>query len=382
MGMTHYCITAGYDGWPGGNGVEDGVNGRPGDRLSITAPYVSFDIEDIIAAFGERIPAAPIFSPYSTYENTIVHGGLMWLDRDYSEAEAAWWTLWFRHLEDAPMETYNYPNRIYIHRDRTFNGWGGAGWGNRHPFASWHHMTRGRGVLRSRINTVPCGTDKAFLPRSCRGEDQTEIVWPSPPSPPPSPSFPSPPSAPPASPHPPGAPPNAFCEWWCGRQEQHTARSLLFASTLEDLERRSRSQTTSDADGRSAADKIRDQLQDRCACISPSPSPPPSSPPLSPPSPSPPPAHPIDSTYACLCTDPEKPYFHPNNTPIGWAPCNVVFHVDNICGRPDGDQEHARTHCCEATPPAPSSSILTPALSMSEEVALEAQAMAGDLGGI
>jgi len=59
-----------------------------------------------------------------------------------------------------------------------------------------------------------------------------------------------------------------------------------------------------------------------------------------------------------------------------------VFHVDNICGRPDGDQEHARTHCCEATPPAPSSSILTPALSMSEEVALEAQAMAGDLGGI
>ena len=39
-------------------------------------------------------------------------------------------------------------------------------------------------MLRSRIDVIPCGTDAAFLPRSCLGLDHPPLYWPpAPPAP-------------------------------------------------------------------------------------------------------------------------------------------------------------------------------------------------------
>ena len=67
-------------------------------------------------------------------------------------------------------------------------GWGGAGFSQ--PFLSWRASSRGRGTLRSRIDAIPCGTDAAFLPRSCLGQDEPIISWPPAPPPPPVCSYP------------------------------------------------------------------------------------------------------------------------------------------------------------------------------------------------
>jgi len=185
---SFHCIGAGFE-WendPSGrgsdNGVQDGVNGRGGSRDEVHAPVnTTFTIADVVAAFGPRVPAAPAFSPYSTYEKTASHGSLVWLDREYSEAEAAWWTLYFRHHEDDSLESFDPLNK------RVSAGWGGDGFSQ--PFLSWNATTRGLGLLRSRIDAIPCGTVAAFLTRSCRALDPPRISWPpkeppSPPSPP------------------------------------------------------------------------------------------------------------------------------------------------------------------------------------------------------
>jgi len=194
---TYYCIGAGQ-GWesaPGGatNGVRDGVNGRPGNRYEVFAPSnTSFGMDDVLAAFGERDPPAPAFSKYSTFERTISHGALVWLDREYTEAEATWWTLYFRHMEDDGLESFDPFDK------KASAGWGGDGFSQ--PFLSWNASTKGLGVLRSRIDSIPCGSAAAFLPRSCRGQDQPRILWPPAPPPPPCqlPRPPFPPRPPPS----------------------------------------------------------------------------------------------------------------------------------------------------------------------------------------
>ena len=179
-----YCLVAGPE-WINGtkgsaNGIEDGLNGRAGDRYDIQGPYTSFTIDDMIDAFGERDPPAPYFSKYSVFERTASHGALIWLDREYTEAEAAWWTLYMRHHEDDDLSSFR-PG--FKGADKGV-GWGGAGFSE--PFLSWRASSRGRGTLRSRIDAVPCGSDVAFQTRSCRGEDAPLIAWP--PSTPPAPT--------------------------------------------------------------------------------------------------------------------------------------------------------------------------------------------------
>mmetsp|Transcript_71160 Transcript_71160/g.118265 ORF Transcript_71160/g.118265 Transcript_71160/m.118265 type:complete len:319 (-) Transcript_71160:40-996(-) len=114
--------------------------------------------------------------------NTISHGALIWLDREFTEAEAAWHTLWWRHFEDGGMETQNSANTSLK------GGWGGEGFA--WEFSTWRSSTRGLGTVRSRIDAIPCGTDAAYLPRSCGGKDDTSTPDPDPPAPPALPDVP------------------------------------------------------------------------------------------------------------------------------------------------------------------------------------------------
>jgi len=45
----------------------------------------------------------------------------------------------------------------------------------------------------------------------------------------------------------------------------------------------------------------------------------------------------------CLCG---QDTFVGTNTPRGWASCQTIYDKDNICGRPESSQEHARKYCC------------------------------------
>ena len=78
--------------------MRDGIGGRPGSRHEVFAPLnTSFGMSELLASFGEREPPYPAWTPYSKYERTLRHGAIVWLDREYSEAEATWWTLYWRH---------------------------------------------------------------------------------------------------------------------------------------------------------------------------------------------------------------------------------------------------------------------------------------------
>ena len=115
--VKDFCIVGGFD-MNGPNGLQDGISpaGRPeaargGNRHSFdTVNKTTFSVDDVIEAFGPRVPDADLraFSPYSIYKNTIQGGVELWTaDREASEAETTWWTLMYRHWEDENMENFD-----------------------------------------------------------------------------------------------------------------------------------------------------------------------------------------------------------------------------------------------------------------------------------
>lgn len=202
---TYYCV---------GGAVDDS------DPTRITASVVdSFGIDRFVEAHGDRVPSYPKPLAWSA-DGDIRVGQITVSDRQFTEAEVSWWTLWNRHYEDDvsfdPMTAGSHHGSA---SDRW--GWGQAGWSG--GFPTWTYATNGLSRARTKLSGVACEPPSAtsaqapFRPRSCDELDDAPaapcdlntdpFVPPSPPTSPPAP--PSPPAHPhwlPALPPPPRAP--------------------------------------------------------------------------------------------------------------------------------------------------------------------------------
>lgn len=200
---TYYCLAGTVD---------------DSDPARITASQVdSFDIDRFVQAHGPRSPAYP--KPLSwSIDRDIRVGQITVSDKDFTEAELTWWTLWNRHYEDD------------VAYDATIShggGWGSSGWGWGRAgwnggFPTWTYATNGLSRSKTKLRGIDCespgpASSSPFRPRSCDEADDPPatpcdrnndpFMPPSPPHQPPSP--PSPPAHPhwlPAPPPPPHRP--------------------------------------------------------------------------------------------------------------------------------------------------------------------------------
>ena len=168
---TYYCL---------GGTVDDS------DPKRITATVIdSFGIDRFVAAHGPRDPAYPKPLAWST-DGDIRVGQITVSEKEFTDAEIAWWTLWNRHFED---------DAAYDPKATDHWGWGGAGWDG--GFPTWTFATDGKSKSRTKLRGEACEDEGSgtFRPASCDAPDDAPAqvctlnrdtpLSPLPPSPPP-----------------------------------------------------------------------------------------------------------------------------------------------------------------------------------------------------
>ena len=147
-------------------------------------------IDRFVAAHGPRDPAYPKPLAWST-DGDIRVGQITVSEKEFSDAELSWWTLWNRHFED---------DVAYDPKATDHWGWGGAGWDG--GFPTWTFATDGKSKSRTKLRGEMCedANSGTFRPASCDASDDAPAqvctlnrdtpLSPLPPSSPPTPSSP------------------------------------------------------------------------------------------------------------------------------------------------------------------------------------------------